>query len=73
MLSGGVRVVTRLILPCSEASVSVAMSGGRWPTLGIGLFSATGISPVDPISLEPILVRASTSKTPDLGSGSSVQ
>ena len=32
-------------LPLTEPNVSVAMSGGRWPTVGIGEEAATAISP----------------------------
>ena len=47
MLSGGTRVVSSATLPCVVASVSVAMSGGRSPTSGIGEDAATAISPGD--------------------------
>ena len=45
MLSGGIRVVSNAMFPWVVASVSVAMSGGRSPTSGIGEDAATAISP----------------------------
>ena len=56
MLSGGTRVVSSdAAVPV--ATVSVAMSGGRWPTSGIGEVVATAISPGAPI--RPFVVRVS--------------
>ena len=60
MLSGGRRVVSRATFPCTLASVSVAIAGGRCPTPGIGVLSATATSPVDPIRRPPTRVSAST-------------
>ena len=55
--SGGVRVVSSESLPPTLAAVSVAMSGARWPTAGIGEDLATAISPGEP--MRPLLVRDS--------------
>ena len=69
MFSGGMPRREQASSRGTEASVSVATSGGRWPTPGIGVLTAAATSPVDPISLVPTRLSASTSNTPDFGNG----
>jgi len=55
--SGGIRVVRSLTSPCTEASPSVAIAGGRWPTPRGGEDAATAIWLEDPISPWAVRVR----------------
>ncbi len=69
MSSAGTRVVSSERLPPTEAAVSVAIAGGRWPTSGIGEERTTAISPWAPMNPCGVKVRDSTVYVPAAGSG----